>query len=326
MSTHDPLVSIVTPVYNGEKYLAECIESVLAQTYQNWEYVIVNNCSTDKSLEIAQAFEIKDKRIRVLSNIRHVGAVENYNIAFCHISHQSKYCKAVSADDWIYPECIARMVQLAEQHTSVRIVGCYAISSEGIKNVGLPPERSVFSGREVFCLHLINNLQVIGASTAVLYCSDIVRSETGFYPGPDLSADIAACYRSLQNHDFGFVHQVLTFERIHDEALSTGKGHLRAFSLDRVALFSRYGRSFLSQDEFQKHFTDILNYYYYDVLASAYLKRYPKTFWDYHKSGLDAIGLKLDSAKLIKFVLCRIIDLLCNPKQTIEKLLGYRRV
>ena len=49
----EPLVSVVTPVYNGEAFLAKCIDSVLAQTYRNFEYLIVNNCSTDRSLEIA---------------------------------------------------------------------------------------------------------------------------------------------------------------------------------------------------------------------------------------------------------------------------------
>jgi len=57
MNFHEPpLVSIVTPVYNGEPYLAECIESVLAQTYPNWEYIIQNNCSTDRTLEIASEY------------------------------------------------------------------------------------------------------------------------------------------------------------------------------------------------------------------------------------------------------------------------------
>ena len=63
-----PLVSVVTPVYNEEKNLAECIESVLAQTYPNWEYVIVNNRSTDRSLEIAQRYAAQDARIRVYDN------------------------------------------------------------------------------------------------------------------------------------------------------------------------------------------------------------------------------------------------------------------
>ena len=63
-----PFVSIVTPVYNAEKYLSQCIESVLNQTYQNWEYVIVNNCSSDKSLKIAEDFAGKESRIRICDN------------------------------------------------------------------------------------------------------------------------------------------------------------------------------------------------------------------------------------------------------------------
>jgi len=54
MKTHaQPLVSVLTPVYNGKEFLAECIERVLAQAYSNWEYIIVNNCSKDRTLEIA---------------------------------------------------------------------------------------------------------------------------------------------------------------------------------------------------------------------------------------------------------------------------------
>ena len=67
-SMDQPLVSVLTPVYNGEKFLAECIESVLAQDYQHWEYHIVNNCSTDGTLRIAQSYADKDPRIRVTTN------------------------------------------------------------------------------------------------------------------------------------------------------------------------------------------------------------------------------------------------------------------
>ena len=56
MITSHPFVSIVSPVYNEAEYLAECIDSVLAQTYQNWDYTIVDNCSTDGSVEIAQRY------------------------------------------------------------------------------------------------------------------------------------------------------------------------------------------------------------------------------------------------------------------------------
>src|SRR5688500_12157737 len=97
-----PFVSVVTPVYNGEKYLAECVESVLAQTYHNWEYCIVNNCSTDRTLDIAEAYAQKDKRVRVHNNSEFVGCDQNANIAFRQISPDSRYSKVVHADDWLF--------------------------------------------------------------------------------------------------------------------------------------------------------------------------------------------------------------------------------
>src|SRR3989442_1303003 len=94
------LVSVVTPVYNGENYLRECIESVLAQTYTHWDFTIVNNCSTDRTLDIAQEYAVKDPRIRIHNNETLVRQIANYNIAFRQISPESKYCKVVAADDW----------------------------------------------------------------------------------------------------------------------------------------------------------------------------------------------------------------------------------
>ena len=81
-----PLVSVVTPFYNEEKYLAECIKSVLAQTYATWEYIIVNNCSTDKSLEIAKVYQERDPRIRIYNNEMFLNQIENFNYILRQIS------------------------------------------------------------------------------------------------------------------------------------------------------------------------------------------------------------------------------------------------
>ena len=75
-------MSVLTPVYNGEKYLKECIESVLAQDYTSLEYDIVDNCSTDGTLEIAQSYAKHDRRIRVRTNSVFVNAIDNHNRAF----------------------------------------------------------------------------------------------------------------------------------------------------------------------------------------------------------------------------------------------------
>ena len=64
--TNQPLVSVITPVYNGEKHLAECVESVLAQTYQHWKYVIVDNCSSD--LLMGDRTSVRAARARILAS------------------------------------------------------------------------------------------------------------------------------------------------------------------------------------------------------------------------------------------------------------------
>ena len=118
-----PLVSVITPVYNGADYLEECIESVLAQTYQNWNYTIVNNRSTDRTREIAQRYADKDSRIRIHDNTDFLPIMKNHNHAIRQISPESKYCKVVLGDDWLFPECLMKMVSLAEGNPSVGLVG-----------------------------------------------------------------------------------------------------------------------------------------------------------------------------------------------------------
>src|SRR5437879_13872085 len=132
MSTSEPFISVVTPVYTCDPYIAECIESVVNQTYRNFENLIVNNCSKDNTLEIAQSYAKKVHRIRVSDNAEFLGVIGNHNNAFNQMSPDSKYCKVVSGDDWLFPDCLTQMVELAEAHPSVGIVGCYSIEGKRV--------------------------------------------------------------------------------------------------------------------------------------------------------------------------------------------------
>lgn len=76
------MVSIVLPVYNGEKYLAQSIQSILDQTYTNWELIIVNDCSTDDSLKIAEGYAEQDARIHIISNAENKRVAKSLNIGF----------------------------------------------------------------------------------------------------------------------------------------------------------------------------------------------------------------------------------------------------
>lgn len=97
MDINKPIVSIITPNYNCSRFIAETIESVLAQTYANWEMIIVDDCSTDNSYEIALNYSKKDSRIKVLKNTKNSGAAFSRNSAL-DIA-QGEYISFLDSDD-----------------------------------------------------------------------------------------------------------------------------------------------------------------------------------------------------------------------------------
>ena len=92
-----PLVSIGLPVYNGENFLGEAIESILKQTFEDFELIVCDNASTDKTKSICLYYAAKDSRIRYYRNAKNIGAAANYNKTF-HLS-KGKYFKWVAHDD-----------------------------------------------------------------------------------------------------------------------------------------------------------------------------------------------------------------------------------
>jgi len=110
---NSPLVSVLMTAYNREKYIAEAIESVLASTYQNWELIIVDDRSKDRTVEIAKSYEAKDERIKVYINEKNLGDYPNRNHAASYA--KGKYLKYVDADDLIYPYGLEQLVFYMEQ-------------------------------------------------------------------------------------------------------------------------------------------------------------------------------------------------------------------
>lgn len=108
-----PLVSVLMTAYNREKYIAEAIESVLSSTYTNFELIIVDDQSKDKTVEIARYYEAKDSRVKVYINEKNLGDYPNRNRAASYA--KGKYLKYVDADDIIYPFGLEQLVYYMEQ-------------------------------------------------------------------------------------------------------------------------------------------------------------------------------------------------------------------
>jgi glycosyltransferase involved in cell wall biosynthesis len=316
--TQEPFVSIVTPVYNGEPFLAECIESVLAQDYANWDYIIVNNCSTDGSLAVAEGFARHDPRIRVVTNKAFVNALENHNNAFRQISARSEYCKVVSADDRLAPQALGKFVRFAVQHPTVGIVGSRQQSKETVKWQGLPEHVSVLSGREACRLGLLQGVHVFGNPTSVLYRSDLVRRTDSFFPHLEPHADTSACYAYLADCDFGFIHEVLSFERVHEGQVSSRVRLLGADYFATLEILIQYGPLYLSKAELAVRREELLTEYY-QMLGSGVLKIKGKDFWEFHKRKLSSVGIPFERTRVMVGAVRELTTEVRNPITALRK-------
>lgn len=125
-----PLVSIIIPVYNREKFIGECIESALAQTYTNIEIVVVDNASTDGTWEICECFAAKDQRVRVSRNNTNIGPVRNW-LSAAKLS-RGEFIKVLFSDDLLYSDCVDRMVSAIYRDNSSFAI-CSVNHGEGLR-------------------------------------------------------------------------------------------------------------------------------------------------------------------------------------------------
>ncbi|MDE6703642.1 MAG: glycosyltransferase [Muribaculaceae bacterium] len=109
-----PAISIITPVYNAEKYLRQAIESVMAQTFQDWELILVDDGSTDKSNEICREYAIKDRRIRIIEKAN--GGVSCARNTALDVS-EGEYIFFLDADDELYPYSIKHLHNIAQSYS-----------------------------------------------------------------------------------------------------------------------------------------------------------------------------------------------------------------
>lgn len=327
MMNSSPLISVVTPFYNTREYLAECIDSVLRQTYTNWEYILVNNCSTDGSEDIAQIYvnRFPDK-IRLVHNKSFLSHIRNYNYALSLISSESKYCKMVQADDWIFPECLSSMVELAEEHPKVGIVAAYELEGDHASLNGLPyPSREV-SGRDICRLYFLRGMPLFGTPTSILMRSDFVRSRNpAFYDEKHAPfADFFVCLECLRTWNYGFVHQVLTFSRRDNESTLT---RIRPLSFEYFCYMAKviaYGKYYLSEEEYAGCLKDVKHNYFFFLGQSA-LQGRDATFWNFHRERLASIDYHITFPFMVKWVLIVLLDWIGNPKRTLEYLFPRRK-
>ena len=190
-----PTVSILTTCFNREKYLAACIDSVLASSYQDWELIIVDDVSTDTSLAIAKSYEKKDPRIKVYVNEKNLGDYPNRNKAASYA--KGKYLKYLDADDLINPQGLEVMVHTMEQFPEAGL----GISQKVVEDV--KPYPFLMQPKETFKREFLMRGVLGVPPTQTILRAEIFRKFRGFtgtrYIGDtELWYKIACLYPTLK--------------------------------------------------------------------------------------------------------------------------------
>ena len=207
----DPLVSIVSPVYNGENYLKNCIQAVLKQSYRNFEYVILDNASTDSTATIIEEFSNQDERIKVFRNPSTLKIIDNWNESRKHISPNAKWIKYAFADDILFPNCVEEMIRVGQKSDDIGFVSAYHLNGRVVANVGLPLDQEIADGKQMLKKHILRKLHVcLDSPNTVLYRRSVLDELNGF-DNTYFHADTELAFRILEKHNLGFVHQVLSW-------------------------------------------------------------------------------------------------------------------
>ena len=201
-------ISIVLPVHNGEKYISQAIESVLQQSYENWELIIVNDCSTDGTSRIINDYEKKDTRIRVYNNDKNLKLPATLNVGFGYA--KGEYFTWTSDDNILLPQFLEVLKRYLDDNTQVDFVysDYIGIDSEGnelgIRHM-LEPENMLYKNS-------------VGAS--FLYRRKIYDEIGGYSPEWFLVEDYEYWLRVYKQYRMMHVDDVLYQYRFHEQSLS----------------------------------------------------------------------------------------------------------
>lgn len=285
------LVSVLVPVLDGAEFLATCLDSALSQDYPSLEFIVVDNGSTDTTPDIVAAYAARDDRIRTHRHPRTIPAAENFN--FCHtlISERSRWVKWLHADDTLRKDCVRRMVELAEAHASVGLVGCYVDTDQGVTGVW-DDGPDVVPGRELMRRYIRREIPyVLGNPSSLLFRAEFARRERPFYaehePLLAQQLDIESCYRVLLESDFGYIHEPLVWMRLHDASITTRNQAINMRLAGQVILAQRYGPLCMAEDEAREALDMMLQRYL--KFLSQNLSR-DQAFWDFHGAAMRELG------------------------------------
>lgn len=225
------LISIVLPIYNGERYMQESIDSVCAQTYANWELLIMDDGSTDATASIASEYEVKDPRIHYYRNSQNIGLPKILNRGFS-LAH-GEYLTWTSDDNYYYPTALEVMCNVLEEKNKDFVFAAYdVIDANGAIIDCIRPSGSFRS--------MITGYNPVGA--CFMYSRKAYEATGEYDPNLALVEDFDYWQRIFMKFESVCVRDTLYAYRRHDGTLtSTMKKESFYRTLEKCLLKNRPG-------------------------------------------------------------------------------------
>lgn len=216
MSKNEELVSIITPVYNAEKFLKDTIETVQNQTYKNWELILVNDCSKDKSEEIINHYSKGDKRIRLINLEKNSGSATARNTAI--ENSKGRYIAFLDADDLWIKEKLSKQIQFMKKEKAAFIYSSYEFADEN----GHPNGKKVQVPQKITYEQALKNL-IVWTST-VMIDTKMVQRDIIRMPNVKRGQDMATWWSILKRIDYGYgMQEIIAYYRRYNGSLSSNK-------------------------------------------------------------------------------------------------------
>ena len=224
-----PLVTVTIPMYNNERFIRQTIESILAQTYTNFELLIYDDNSADESYEAASSF--RDSRIRVYKNKRNLGPEGNWNRAVQDVA--GKYVKLICGDDVLYPDCLEKQVAVFENdsHAGLSLVCSQRtiIDPEGkslIKKINLV-DKGRHKSADVIRKLIRMGTNILGEPVCGLYPASLLPFTRGYSARVPYTIDLEFWMQLLRLGELYMIDEPLCAFRISDESWSSRIGDMR---------------------------------------------------------------------------------------------------
>lgn len=209
MSNPTPLVSVLMTSYNREKHISESIKSLLNSTYQNWELIVLDDFSKDKTYEIAKEYEKTDSRIKVFKNTINLGQFTNRNEIVKYAS--GKYIKYLDSDDLIYPHGLEVLVYYMEKYPDAD----YGLCSLEQHPITIYP--ILLTPKESYQWHYIKKFPLFHKAPLSSIIKKEVFNAVGGFPHEAVSGDFAMWNLLAQKHSVVLMPQGIVWYRVHAE-------------------------------------------------------------------------------------------------------------